>query len=90
MRDLSVKALRYTLSKSHVIARISDRMICVSPVVIGRSDYFGLNWIFDCHLKTALNISGAMNYPFQKHLRLCEFVKTSLIIAAPSTVFLMV
>ena len=77
MHDLLIKALRYTLSKSHVIA-----------VVIGRRDNFGLNWIFDCHLKTALNISGAMNYPFQKHPRLCELVKTSLIIAAPSTFFL--
>ena len=52
----------------------------VSPVVIGRSDYFGLSWIFDCHLKTALNMFGAVTYPFQKHVRLCELVKVSLIL----------
>ena len=82
MCDLWIKALRYTLSKSHVLARISDRMVYhgFSPVVIGRSDYFGLNWIFDCHLKTALNMFGAMTYPFQKLVRLCELVKVSLIL----------
>ena len=44
----------------------------VSLVAIGRSDYFGLNWVIDCHLKTALNMLGAMTYPFHKHVRLCE------------------